>query len=479
MLPRKTVILMFLSLFLITLSAVEADACSCAGPRYIKNFQPCGIYWSYDVIFIGLAEKVSIERVGTDEKTGYSKKVVQFSVDKAIRGVEGKTVEVETGLDGAICGYPFRQGERYFVYLQRGKDGKLVEWLCGATVLLKDAAADLEYLQAVENGEKGGRVFGNVSQFVRKSFKDRGEHLPLAGTKISLTSVRAESYAGRKTPKYVEREFQTKTDEKGFYLFKEIPEGSYKVKAEFQKRLPELYMKKDFTERYISIDEDKRHCGGHNFIVDSQGSIEGRIVGSDGQKPPPQQFLSLIPIDENGKIYVNQPTAGVWTNRENGRYFFKSVPPGKYLLAINPRNCPSREKSAFGKMFFPGVGSETESEIISVAENEQKKTADFQLLPPLKERIFSGVVLSADKMPISGAKVFMIDRNTNKCMNLGGLGETKTDESGRFQLKGYESYEYKIRAYTEKNSSRLYSELIDIPADGNFENLELIVSKPY
>ncbi len=128
MLPRKTVILMFLSLFLITLSAVEADACSCAGPRYIKNFQPCGIYWSYDVIFIGLAEKVSIERVGTDEKTGYSKKVVQFSVDKAIRGVEGKTVEVETGLDGAICGYPFRQGEREFVYLQRGNDGKLVEW---------------------------------------------------------------------------------------------------------------------------------------------------------------------------------------------------------------------------------------------------------------------------------------------------------------------------------------------------------------
>ena len=71
--------------------------------------------------------------------------VVRFSVDEAYRGVQGRTVEVFTNPNTASCGYPFKQGQRYFVYAQRDKDGKLREWLCGPTVRLEEATRDLAY----------------------------------------------------------------------------------------------------------------------------------------------------------------------------------------------------------------------------------------------------------------------------------------------------------------------------------------------
>jgi hypothetical protein len=468
MLSQKTALLLFLSLILFGLTVAEATACTCAGPRSGRNFQPCGVFWNSDVVFIGTAENVSIEKDG--------RMIVRFAVEKAIRGVEGATVEVETAASTATCGYPFKQGETYFAYLRRGKDGKLSEHLCGATVLLKDAATDLEYLKAVENGDTGGKIYGSVFQTIRKFYNDRGEYLPVSGTKITLKSIKVKYGDNRNAPKYKKIEVQTRTDDKGFYLFRDIPAGLYKVKAEFQNNLRELYTSGDMSGHYVSINEDKIRCNGYNFNATSQGSLEGVVVMSDGQTPP-QQYISLIPLDENGKPYSEHSSLFTWINGESGQFLFNVVPPGKYLLAVNPKNCPRREHSEFGKSFFPGVGSEPEAEIISIAENERKKISNFRLLPTLKERIFMGVALNAEKAPLKNAKVFLLARN-DICAGYSNLAETITDEFGRFQIKGYEGYEYKIRAYVEK-PTRLYSDLIDISAAGNFEHLELIVSKTY
>jgi hypothetical protein len=474
--PRKKMILLFLALFLTALSAAEIAACTCFGRRVDKDFQPCRDFNNADVIFIGTAKTISIRRSGTGARQ-HSTMLVQFAVEKPIRGVKGKTVVVETSASTSMCGYPFEKGKRYFAYFYRSPDGKLSESLCGSTVPLENAAVDLEYLKAVENGEKGGRVFGNIVQMLRKSFKDQDEILPVAGTKIILTSVRGSNAVGREQPKYEEREFQTQADDKGFYLFRNVPAGLYKVRAEFQNGLREISTPGNLTEHQVSIDEDKKRCGSYNFTATRQGSVEGRVVGSDGQTPPPQ-YISLTPIEENGKARLDYTALSILTGKESGRFYFNAVPPGKYLLAINPKNCPSGDRSEFGRMFLPGVAGESEAEIISVAENERKTVPNFRLLPPLKERIFSGIVLSANKTPVSGAKVFLIGGSLNNCGSVGGLGETKTDKFGRFQIKGYESYEYKIKAIIEKRNP-LFSELIDIPITGNFENMELILSETY
>jgi hypothetical protein len=272
---RQARILIFLFAFLFILSIVnQAQACSCIGRQsFGKNFQPACSYWSADVVFIGLAEKVEIVEVGTTPQNKYSKMVVKFSVEKAIRGVEGKTVEVETSPSTASCGYRFKQGERYFAYFRRDKDGILREHLCGPTVLLENAEADLEYLRAIERGETGGRVFGSASQITSQSLKMQNPRIPLADIVITLKSVKTGNSKRNKSKKYKKRKFSTLTDKDGFYLFKEIPEGLYIVEADLPEGFRELRPKK----HYVSIDKDrKRYCRMQWFLTTSLGSIEGR-----------------------------------------------------------------------------------------------------------------------------------------------------------------------------------------------------------
>lgn len=465
MMKLRKISLIILSLTILFIGARQASACTCYGRLNNENFQPCGSYWMADAVFVGLAENVSIEN---------GRMKVSFTVEKSIRGASDKTIEIFTSASSGSCGYPFKEGERYFVYSRRGQDGKLEESLCGPTVLLRSAAADLEYQKEIEAGKSGTRLFGSVRQFKKESYKDQDSFIPLADIEINVKGKKSE--------------FKTKTDENGLYVFKDIPPDVYRVMAKLPDGLREIFIREDLINHYAVIyEKDAPRCDSENFIATSQGSIRGKIIGSDGQNPL-QQYVSLLPIDENGKaFFAFSPSRAVWANRENGEFFFNTVPAGKYLISINPKNCPTpnRNSSEYGQMFFPGVGNESEAKIITVKEYQQLKIEDFRLLPPLEERWFSGTVLSADKTPVANATVFMTVGNSKECFTTERLANVKTDEFGRFRFKGYKSYSYQIRAYTETKTSqgqtvpRLLSKIFEIPLTGEVKDIELIVDSTY
>jgi len=480
----KSVLLPFLfATVFIVFGASQALACKCSGPRTGagRNFQPCTVFWNADVVFIGTVEKISLEKAGTGDKAYYSRMVASFSVEKAIRGVNEKTVEVETSPSSAICGYPFMEGERYFVYLKRGTDGKFTAHLCGPTVLLKNAQPDLEYLEAVEAGEKGGRVFGNVSRLVQASFKDRALHTGLGGINVRLNSVEVKDNTKKDKPKYVKRKFETKTGDDGFYLFMEIPEGNYTIEADLSPNLRPLYRPGIEPPFYVRFDSDRIRCGRANFLVTSLAPLEGRVIKQDGSVP--QQYMWLIPIDENGKARLDSYTPFTWIIGKEGRYYFDTVAPGKYLLAVNPKNCHTREAPQYGRTFYPGVTDESDAKAVTVTENVRTKVPDFKLSPPLNERVLSGVVLSTDNNPVSGVRVIMKTGGKTGCTNVDAQKEFVTDASGRFELKGFEGYEYMLRAYLETRavkSGRLFSDMVEIPAlKEPMANIQLILKNSY
>ena len=459
MMTQRKISLIVLSLVFLFIGTYKADACTCSGRvQNSKGYQPCWTYWISDAVFIGLAEKISIEN---------GRMKVSFSVEKSVRGVNEKTIEIFTSANTGTCGYPFKQGERYFVYSRRGQDGKLREGLCGPTVLLKNAEEDLEYVKEIESGKRGSRLYGSVHRIEKESYTARGSFVPLAGIEVTIK--------GKKN------KFKTQTDADGRYVFKEIPADIYRVTAKLPEGLREIVTREDLINHYAVIyDKNAPPCDSESFIATSQGSIRGKIINTDGTNPP-QQFVSLVPIDENGKTAQFVSFQEVWANRQNGEYFFNAVPAGKYLLVINPKNCP-HPTNGYGTMFFPGVANVTDSKIIPVTNYQQITVEDFRLLPPLKERWISGVVLSADKTPVAAALVSLIDADRGQCGNF--HSEMTTDESGRFRLKGYESYRYQIRAYTGvKNQGRqiprFYSKLFVIPLNGGNENIELIVDSTY
>jgi hypothetical protein len=115
----------------------------------------------------------------------------------------------------SLCGYPFKEGERYFVYAGRRDGGKLLVSLCGPTVLLKDAAEDLEYVKDIDSGKSGTRIFGSVHQA-----NNRNSFVPLSGIEITIK--------GKKNM------FKTETDDNGRYVFKDIPKTFTRLRRSCQ-----------------------------------------------------------------------------------------------------------------------------------------------------------------------------------------------------------------------------------------------------
>ncbi|MFT3743895.1 MAG: hypothetical protein QM785_06320 [Pyrinomonadaceae bacterium] len=454
---RNLVVLCFLSVGFILIAAISSEACSCSGrPQGVKGVQTCGYYGRSEDIFIGLAETVEI-----DKEKGSMK--VTFSVEKSIRGTNEKTVEVFTSADTATCGYPFKQGERYFVYGRKGTDGKYRESLCGPTTLLKDAEDDLDFARDIESGKLGTRIYGNVYEDRQLTLKDKRSAEPLSQVEITIKSK--------------QNKFKTFTDEKGNYLFKDVPKDRYQVFARLPSGYRELFVRADLTEHFAS------GCDGNNFRVTRQGSLRGRVVNfpsKEIQNPwsgnnIAQPKVTLIPLDENGKPFKNYYYEEQWAYRDKFEYFFDRVPAGNYILAINPKNCPY-PNNGVPPTFYPGVINQADAKIISIKDGENLVLGDFRSLPLLKERWFSGIVRFDDGRPAMNAAVSLLDGENGECSN-GEGSKAVADEQGNFRLKGYEGYRYRLRAFTDRFHPRdvrdRYTTPIAMPTAGAVEGIEL------
>ena len=445
------------------------------------------------MVFTGVVEKFTAdnkiippnELTVTDTYRPVSN-LVRFAVEKNYRGTAGKNIEITSSFN-------FTEGEKYFVYAVKGEDGRIYQLdngECGMSpILLKDAKVDLQYAEEIAAGKLGTQISGFVFEDFQRLGSQR-QNIPLAGIEVSIKSEKDS--------------FSTQTDEKGKYIFKNIPPGEYSITASTPNGLREkprndfYFYHRGLKPSIVLVGETSaggfllpglgekpktyyRHWDSYNFVFTSLSSIAGKAVDSDG-KVPPQQYIWLIP-KFNGKIDLDGYLQHVWTNPANGEFIFEDIPKGEYVIVVNRYHCHSYNHPEYGRNFFPGVADLSNAELISVGENQNIKLKDFRLSPPLKERWFSGVVLAADKSPVANATVFLktlSQKTPNECFSVNI--ETKTDEFGRFQLKGYESYEYIIRAYiqsAEQNSSGLFSKTIELKTKDSAENIELIVDSKY
>ena len=455
---RSLVVLGFLSVGLIFITGVSTEACSClGGPQGVKGVQTCGYYARSKDIFIGLAESVEI-----DQEKGSMK--VTFAVEKSIRGATEKTIEVFTSANTASCGYPFKQGERYFVYGSKGTDGKYHESLCGPTTLLKDAEDDLEYARDIEDGKLGTRIYGNVYEDRQLTLKDKRSSEPLSQVEITIKSKR--------------NRFKTFTDEKGNYLFKDVPKDRYQVFAKLPSGYRELFVRADLTEHFAS------GCDVNNFRVTRQGSLRGKVVNfpsTEIQNPwsgkdIAQPKVTLIPLDENGNPMKNYYYEEKWAYRDKFEYFFDRVAAGNYVLAINSTNCPY-PNNGIPPMYYPGVSDIAAARIIQVKPGEQALLPDFRSLPLLPPRVFVGTLKFENGAPAAGAYAELSDGEGSRCSN--GQVRAKTDDRGNFRIVGYEGYQYRLRGYTDAFQADgyrdRYSPYRSVLAKGDMEGIEIIL----
>lgn len=142
----KSKILIALSLHLgllisLAVTASPAFACSCALP----GPSPQDYLQGPTAIFAGKVIKIEKPTGSTSSTADLIN--VMFETSRWWKGPGTKTFTIFTAREGASCGYPFKEGEKYLVYSSKEKEsGRWETGLCDSNKVLAEADSDLKEL---------------------------------------------------------------------------------------------------------------------------------------------------------------------------------------------------------------------------------------------------------------------------------------------------------------------------------------------
>lgn len=189
----------------------RSDACSC-----ISGGPPCQEYFRFDAVFTGVVQ--SVGELDDTQDAPFLRRRVALTIDRAYRGVNGRTAGVLTGAGGGDCGYAFKRGERYLVYTRRSAEGSLTVSICSHTRPIAEAAEDLRYIETMPASAPGARVSGTVRHWEQDHATGQARSYP----PVAFAQVHLRGTAGAKS---------VQTDEAGRYEISGIRPGKYEVEV--------------------------------------------------------------------------------------------------------------------------------------------------------------------------------------------------------------------------------------------------------
>lgn len=429
--------ILFAAILFFPISTISAYACTCIGIR-----PPCEEYGRASAVFIGLVTGDSTI-YGQDGEYQSQKRSVSFAVEETFLSPQKTTAEVITGMGGGDCGFGFKRGERYLVYVYTNpQDNKLYTSVCMRTRPLSQAGEDLQYLRGLSSASPGVRVYGEVRRYWSGVNAGR-EPESMAGIKVSVDGTK--------------KRVEIMTDLKGRFTAGGLPGGVYKVKIS-----PPQGLMSDSPEQEIKVADGG--CAMVNFSVVSDGRLNGRVLDFNGQ-PIPNVEIALCHPEEKRyrcKLYITY-------SDKDGLYEFKAIPPGRYALGgwfdgLNIQNRP------FQQIYHPGVENIDQATIITLDEGEKVEMSDLVLPAPLAEHSVEGVVEWPDGKPFPNAGIEYLTVNIPA-----GYG-AKSDQEGRFSFKVSDGLKIKIRARGEIEWGKyIYSDWIEASVMGEDVKVKIVL----
>ncbi len=128
-------------------------------------------------------------------------------------------------------------------------------------------------------------------------------------------------------------------DEQGNFTIKRVAGGTYQFRVDFPGGVMPYYLKSvlhednDVTQRGLTVQPGERLSDVLMVLSDAVGRVSGVVVAPDTGKPLPGGTVHLLPMDfeQRGQAFWNDQRAS--PSDQNGRYEFKSIPAGRYLVA--------------------------------------------------------------------------------------------------------------------------------------------------
>lgn len=414
--------LVFLFSLVLTLSLGSFErvlACSC-----VANVLPCQRFGFSDAIFVGKAIGVKKEK---GKETSQEIESTIFVVEEAIAGVKSKQIVVNNKT-GSSCDVSFAQGETYLVFANGNAKKGYSTGYCSGNLPIDEAGEDLLALRNLPTTGAGGRLYGNVSESLKK--RDV-EYAVMPGVNIKIREI-----GGRR------KIYNAVTDGEGNYELI-VPQGKYKITP----TIPTYAETGIFSEDSIFVKD--RGCAEKSFVVENKSQINGKVVDSQN-KPVAEIRVELVSVDGE-KPEPFSDNGG--STEATGEFSIENVPSGRYTLSVNYLTTPD-EESPFPTVFYPNSSERKNAAIIEVGLGQRIDNLILRLPPRIATQKIYGTVIFPDGRPAVDITVNLQREDSDISFSY-----TRADKDGNFVLNGFtgEKYNFGVQYYGDSNEKRNYT----------------------
>ncbi len=385
----------FTALLILPLLPRSGQSTTCGQPS------ACAYLPHATVVFLGQAV--------SEEPQADGSFIARFMVREMFKGDPAAEVSVHSVNGGFGPGPRFKVGEEFLVVADRDSEGQLVASVCNPSLPANLAVGDLNFLRARARGSLPNTILYGLMFTIEM---DKGgampKFIPMGGKKVAAVAPNVS--------------LETTSDPDGYFEFKNIPPGDYKVSP----ILPDTLATQSIPARI-----GPGGCGAARFLVMWDGRISGRALLHDDQ-PVAEAHLSLI----NVAGPRDQAVAG-YTDKA-GHYSFDHVQPGRYVVGLldTPVEIPS-EDFPFPPLFYPDAETPESARVLEVGPGQQLDHIDFNIRE-YEPRTIRVEALWPDQRPVAGAHV-AIEYEENYCWKRAcvAMGYYQADDNGRAAFHAY------------------------------------------
>lgn len=411
--------LIFTLFLIISFGSIEKVlACSC-----YRNM-PCQSYQKADISFFG--------KVIEKKDVGNNVYKTTFKVYEGYKNIKsGKKVKIYSGKYGGTCGYNFEFEKDYIVFAR--KSSKRNGFWTGACYGNRRSDYAESYLSKYLKDVSKNGISSMISGIIWEKKNDFDDSFPLNTIKIKAQNINNRNQI-----------FYGKPDKNGYFQIK-VTAGKYLVNPEVPKGYTFGTRKK--TRKTVSpliVEKNKCRVIFGSFANDSE--INGKLLNSKGL-PIRNAYVELISVNYTKK----KPNINYEIEKtdENGKFKFKFIPIGKYILGFNFRGKTATHP--FSESFYPNVKLFKDAQIIELDTGKKIENIVFQIPNQILNIKIKGKVYGLDNKPIKNAEVFIKDTELNDWLDPSGI---KTDKNGKFVIEAFSGRKYKmlIKATLEKTT---------------------------
>ena len=399
-----------------------ARGCECGPPG-----PACAYIGHADVAFIGTVAFTDHDpTLGLRQST-----LVKFHVEEAFKGISSSEPDVWIDPGSfSSCYAEYKAGQRWLVFGYRGarmpQDTaamSIVPGQSGSKPLPKEIdlrhppivyeapeCSGTRYLSPSDNMRDSDYEFlhkykaGSAASFVSGDVLD--PELPLPGVLVTLAGARFRR--------------STLTDEKGHYVFSDVPSGAYGFTASLPPYFP------NWTP--ASIELSNGSCEIVDFRMIAPGIIEGTLVDRRGF-PVPGVEVEVLRIDSKGDPVGNSVRN---TTDRAGRFQAIDLPSGNFEAGINIYHSPEPDHPNASKRWAEG-----EVTSIHLEPGEHRTLSPLLVSPRLAVRRVNVQVRWPDGRP---AKDVLVSAMGGRWAE----GVRRTDTHGRARFDFMEGLPYRV-----------------------------------